>query len=187
MGMPITIDVRDDDVDPEAVDRAFAWLRHVDVVFSTYQPASDISRINRGEITVRRAHQDVAIVLDRCLDMRKRTAGYFDIEAAIRPEVAEATAQGRRSIDPSGLVKGWAVDRAAAILDERGGRNYAVNAGGDIRLRGGALPDTHWRIGIQHPRVPQTLRSRRRARTSAASTSRIRTPRGHQTESFPSQ
>ena len=27
----------------------------------------------------------------------------------------------------------------------------AINAGGDIRLRGGALPAGHWRVGIQHP------------------------------------
>ena len=52
---------------------------------------------------------------------------------------------------PSGLVKGWSVDRAAVIADELGWRNYAINAGGDIRLRGGALPATVWRVGIQHP------------------------------------
>ena len=54
-------------------------------------------------------------------------------------------------IDPSGLVKGWAVDRAAQILDLAGARNYSINAGGDIRLRGGALPSLVWRVGIQHP------------------------------------
>ena len=57
------------------------------------------------------------------------------------------------TIDPSGLVKGWSVDRAAALLDEAGMRNYAVNAGGDIRLRGGALPEPRWRVGIQHPQI----------------------------------
>jgi thiamine biosynthesis lipoprotein len=48
-------------------------------------------------------------------------------------------------------VKGWAVDGAAAILEAAGATNYAVNAGGDLRLRGGALPDDRWRVGIQHP------------------------------------
>jgi thiamine biosynthesis lipoprotein len=43
------------------------------------------------------------------------------------------------------------VDRAAADLDALGLRNYSINAGGDVRIRGGALPDETWRIGIRHP------------------------------------
>ena len=54
-------------------------------------------------------------------------------------------------VDPSGLVKGWAVDRAGEVLDAAGARNYSLNAGGDIRLRGAPLPEPRWRIGIQHP------------------------------------
>src|SRR6185437_11060494 len=54
-------------------------------------------------------------------------------------------------IDPSGLVKGWAVDRAALLLENGGVRNYAVSAGGDMRLRGRAVPELSWRVGIQHP------------------------------------
>jgi len=54
-------------------------------------------------------------------------------------------------VDPSGIVKGWAVDRAGEVLDAAGARNYSLNAGGDIRLRGAALPEPRWRVGIQHP------------------------------------
>jgi thiamine biosynthesis lipoprotein len=71
--------------------------------------------------------------------LRQETAGYFDMN----------TPAG--SIDPSGLVKGWAVDRAAAILDDTGLHNYALSAGGDMRVRGRAVPELAWRIGIQHP------------------------------------
>jgi thiamine biosynthesis lipoprotein len=74
-------------------------------------------------------------VLARCEELRHETAGYFDVRAA-----------GAETIDPSGLVKGWAVDRAAAILDAAGMRDYAVNAGGDMVVRGARR-----RIGIQHP------------------------------------
>jgi thiamine biosynthesis lipoprotein len=38
------------------------------------------------------------------------------------------------------------------MADGLGWRNYAINAGGDMRLRGGALPEPAWRVGIQHPR-----------------------------------
>ncbi|MES1247826.1 MAG: FAD:protein FMN transferase, partial [Actinomycetota bacterium] len=54
------------------------------------------------------------------------------------------------SLDPSGLVKGWSVDRAAAIADSLGLQAYAISAGGDICVRGG-----DWRIGIQHPTEPK--------------------------------
>jgi FAD:protein FMN transferase len=146
MGMPIVVDVRDDDVDEEVLERVFEWLRSVDAIFSTYREDSEISRLNRGELTLADAHPDVAEVLARCDELRAETRGYFDMRAAS----AEA-------VDPSGLVKGWAVDRAAALLDAAGLRNYAVNAGGDMVLRGGALPEPRWRVGIQHPFIVDRL------------------------------
>ena len=136
MGMPIVVDIRDEAVDERVIDHVFDWFRWVDSVFSTYKTDSEISRINRGELTVADADQGVITVLGLCEQLRATTDGYFDARAS-SPEV----------LDPSGLVKGWSVDRAAAILDSAGVRRYAVNAGGDMLLRGGV-----WRVGIQHPR-----------------------------------
>jgi len=42
-------------------------------------------------------------------------------------------------------------DLAVDLLDEAGLRNYAVSAGGDMLVRGRAIPDDCWRVGIQHP------------------------------------
>jgi thiamine biosynthesis lipoprotein len=152
MGMPIIIDVRDPEIGPEALDRAFAWLRFVDATFSTYKPESDISRLNRGELTLAAAHPDVAWVLDRCEQLCAATDGYFDIHAPyLSPEKRAADGVLPGAVDPSGLVKGWSVDRAAQLLEAAGAQNYCINAGGDIRVRGGALPELQWRIGIQHP------------------------------------
>ena len=55
------------------------------------------------------------------------------------------------ALDLGGIAKGYAIDRAIAILAAAGVRHAAVNAGGDLRLLGdrGGAP---WRIGIQHPR-----------------------------------
>jgi thiamine biosynthesis lipoprotein len=142
MGLPVVVDVRDGDVGEDALDRVFEWLRSVDETFSTYKAESEISRINRGELAVSDAHEQVREVLERCEELRLETGGYFDVRAE-RPDY----------VDPSGLVKGWSVDRAAAILDESGARNYAVNAGGDMVLRGRALPEGTWRVGIQHPTI----------------------------------
>jgi FAD:protein FMN transferase len=138
MGMPIVVDVRDVD-DAAALDPLFEWFVYVDETFSTYIGGSQISRIDRGELALEDADEDVRAILTRCEELRIETKGFFDARAA------------GTGLDPSGLVKGWSVDQAAAIADELGWRNYAINAGGDMRLRGGALPAPVWRVGIQHP------------------------------------
>jgi thiamine biosynthesis lipoprotein len=58
---------------------------------------------------------------------------------------------GARALDPAAFVKGWAVQRGAELLRREGLTDFALNAGGDIVVRGGALPDPAWRVGIQHP------------------------------------
>src|SRR4051812_43534087 len=128
MGMPIAIDVRD----PDAVDLepAFAWLREMDATFSTYREDSEISRLGRGELTIADCRPEVDDVLTRCVALERETRGYFSVRPAGR-------------LDPSGLVKGWAVDGAARrVRAER----FCINAGGDVLARGGP-----WRVGIRHP------------------------------------
>ena len=120
MGMPVRVE---GDVD---AGRVFAWLRWVDATFSTYRADSEISRLDRGELPD--PHPLVREVLDRCEALRRETGGYFD-----------ARAGGR--LDPSGYVKGWAVERAAAF----GRGRFLIDAGGDVVLRG------RWRVGIRHP------------------------------------
>ena len=85
MGMPIVVDVRDDDVDKAALDHVFAWFRWVDAVFSTYKEDSEISRFARGELELADACGEVRYVLDRCEQLREETRGFFDVRAA-RPD-----------------------------------------------------------------------------------------------------
>jgi thiamine biosynthesis lipoprotein len=139
MGMPIVVDVRDATSD-ELLDDLFDWFREVDQRFSTFKERSEISRLNRGELTVAECHDDVRYVLARCDELREETAGFFD-----------ARYRSLLEVDPSGLVKGWSVDRGGELLEARGIENYSINAGGDIRTRGAALPEAAWRTGIQHP------------------------------------
>jgi thiamine biosynthesis lipoprotein len=135
MGMRVAVEA---DV---AVDPVFTWLRWVDATFSTYRRDSEVSRLNRGELRLSRAHPLVRQVLDRCERLRAETDGFFDARAPFGGPV-----------DPTGLVKGWAVDRAAALLDAAGARRYCIDAGGDLRMRGGP-----WRVGIRHPRRRRRL------------------------------
>lgn len=60
------------------------------------------------------------------------------------------------ALDLGGIAKGYAIDRAVAILRRAGIKHASVNAGGDIRLIGDH-EGRPWRIGIQHPRDPKRL------------------------------
>src|SRR4051794_20476121 len=135
MGMPIGIDVRDPDVDVEV---AFEWLREVDATFSTYRDDSEISRLDRSELTIAECRPEVDEVLRRCMALERETDGYFSVRPAGR-------------LDPSGLVKGWAVDGAAERLAAAGAANFCINAGGDVAARGRPSPELAWRVGIRHP------------------------------------
>jgi thiamine biosynthesis lipoprotein len=157
MGMPIEVDVRDGDVDPLVLEAALAavfdWLREVDAMFSTYRVDSQISRLNAGGIVNPKSSETVARVLQLCDQICEETDGYFSIETDRLPLELRTSRGGvtRQGVDPSGFVKGWSVDRAGEILEVHGIHNYTINAGGDIRTRGAALPDSQWKIGIRHP------------------------------------
>ena len=135
MGMPITIDVRDGH---SGIDEAFAELRRIDSVFSPFAPDSAVSRINDGRLRIDDASAEVQDALARCERYETATGGFF---SAWRGAV----------LDPSGYVKGWAIERACAILDVHGHRAYFVDAGGDVRTRGSGDNGEPWRIGIRHP------------------------------------
>jgi thiamine biosynthesis lipoprotein len=137
MGMPVSIEAHGD-VAPAAVEGAFAWLRSVDDTFSPYRAGSQISRLDRGTLAPEAAHPLVREVLASCEAHRLATAGFFDVHATGR-------------LDPSGFVKGWAVDRAGTILQRAGARRFCVNAGGDVLVRRGGPGEPPWRVGIQHP------------------------------------
>ena len=170
MGMPIGIDLtepHDLDVEP-----AFDWLREVDATFSTYRDDSDISRLARGEILLSECRPEVDEVLTRCLALERETGGFFSVRAGGR-------------LDPSGFVKGWAVDGAAARLAAAGARRFCLNAGGDVVVGGRSPPTAAGGSASATPststRWPRCWRSRtsqspRRASTSAAPTSATRTP-----------
>ena len=59
-------------------------------------------------------------------------------------------------VDLGGYAKGYALDRAAALLRGRGVKNALINVGGNILALGSRGPRP-WRVGIQHPRKPSAL------------------------------
>jgi FAD:protein FMN transferase len=161
MGTAISLDLRDPAVSPAAVDAVFDHLRDIDARFSTYRADSEISRLGRGGLTADACSPDVREVLARCEALRTLGHGYFDIRA-------HRTDGG---LDPSGFVKGWAVEAAAGILDAAGARNYCLNAGGDVITSGEPEPGRPWRVGIRHPELPEMLATVLETRDLAVATS----------------
>jgi thiamine biosynthesis lipoprotein len=148
--MPISLHLRGvgaaGDAASTAAAAVFDELRTVDATFSTFRPDSDISRLNRGELALAGCHPAVVEVVDLCAEAHRRTGGAFD---------ARLPGPGGRSwFDPSGLVKGWAVERAAAHLEALGRRDgvaHCLNAGGDVTVGVTAAAPDPWRVGIEDP------------------------------------
>lgn len=139
MGMPVSVDIRTAlprrELTP-LLDDAFAWLYWVDETFNPARDDSQITRLNRGQ-TIEQI-PEIIEVLHRCEELREATGGWFD-------ERLDGV------VDPSGYVKGWAVERLSRALTNAGAVDHQINAGGDIRVRGSASPGRRWRVGIRDP------------------------------------
>jgi thiamine biosynthesis lipoprotein len=142
MGTVFSFDIRSPGVDRPALDQVVAWLHWVDRTFSTYRDDSDISRLGRGELDILDCAPEVADVLRRCAALNQETDGYFDCHAGGR-------------LDPSGYVKGWAIERASDMLIAAGSVNHCVNGGGDVQCCGSAAADRPWGVGIADPLRPR--------------------------------
>ena len=121
-----------------------SWLHWADATFSTYRDDSDVSRLGRGELTLAQCAPELAEVIAGCAVIRDRSNGYFTDWPGGR-------------FDPSGLVKGWAIEHAAAMLSAAGWTSHSVNGAGDLQCTGEPEPGQPWRIGVAHPLRPAAL------------------------------
>jgi thiamine biosynthesis lipoprotein len=171
MGTVFSIDVRDPGDWTDAIADVIAGLHHADRVFSTYRPDSDISRLQRGELRLRDADPLVAEVLDLCAEIEAETRGYF-------------SARHRGRIDPTGLVKGWAVEAASRRLRAFGSADHAVGGGGDIQLSGQPEPGRLWTVGVSDPADRTRILATVRGRDFAVATSGTAERGAHITDPF---
>lgn len=122
-----------------ALDEAVAILHQADSIFSLYKPESPLSQLARGETSVAQCPDVVEEIWDLCETWGISTDGWF---SAFTLE---------HTFDPSGLVKTWAAEKAAQHLESFGIIDFAMNAGGDIRLSKEIEPGFAKRIGISKP------------------------------------
>ena len=148
-----------------AIDAAFAEVAQIHALMSFHDDCSDVSRLNRDAHIVPIAVDERTYrVIARALAISEISDGAFDISVAPalvtrgllpRPRqapVPDAQASWRDIelqpdlkirfrkplwIDLGGIAKGFAVDRATAILSKQSPCLTTVNAGGDLRVAGG--------------------------------------------------
>jgi len=138
MGMPITIEVVDD-ASTAAIESIFSYFHEIDERFSTYKDTSEISKINRGEISEDRYSPQMQEVFTIASRTKAQTDGYFNMERL------------DGTLDPSGIVKGWAIHNAAKRLQASGCKDFYIDAGGDIAMQGKDSNGNEWSVGIRNP------------------------------------
>jgi thiamine biosynthesis lipoprotein len=162
MGMPVSLALRGrhtgDTAALGAWAEAVAALRDADRVFSTSRPDSFVSRLDRGEVAVEDGPPEVAEVLALGELARLQSHGAFDVRR-----------DGR--LDPSGVVKGWAVGRAVRPLLALPDTDVCLSAGGDLVCRVAGRDSPDWRIGIEDPHDPSRVVAVVPVRAGAVATS----------------
>lgn len=143
-----------------AAEEALDEIARLDALLSNYKPQSELSQVNReavgGPVRVTRE-------LFRFLEVsdyyRRETGGAFDITlgaGTLRLDPRQMTVEFDRpgiKLDPGGIGKGFAVDRAIEVLREAGIRRALVNAGMSTLAALGAPPgEEGWRVSVRSPR-----------------------------------
>lgn len=132
MGMPVTLVIEDVEANESDFDTVYDYFQYVDNKYSPYKDDSEVSKINHGLPQQKWSHE-MQTILNLCVQTKQQTDGFFDVYR-------------KGKLDPSGLVKGWAINQAAALLRERNCTRFYIDAGGDIQASG-----RDWTVGIRNP------------------------------------
>ena len=144
MGMPVTVEVVGA-ADGTVIEAVFAYFAAVDRRFSTYRDDSEIAAINASRLGAADYSPEMREVLALAEQTRLQSGSFFDIRMA------------DGSLDPSGVVKGWAIRNAAAIAARMGARDFFIDAGGDIQSAGKNTAGKDWSVGIRNPFNPAEI------------------------------
>jgi len=134
MGIPISIEIPTGN--EKIFIESFAIFSEIDHRFSTYKMDSEVSHFNEGVISLKDCSGSFKDIYAKCQQLKKETNGYFD-------------AFYNKKYDPSGYVKGYAIDQVANFLKQKGYSEFLINAGGDIAAS--SHSSKKWKIGIADP------------------------------------
>ncbi len=135
MGMPVKISILDERVEENDINDVFCYFKRIDEKFSTYKKNSEVEKLNRGE--TKKVSPLMRKILNLSEKTRKETKGYFNIKI-------------KGKLDPSGIVKGYAIHEACKMLLKKGYRNFYVEIAGDMEILG-KIDKRKWKVGIENP------------------------------------
>ena len=138
MGMPVAISIADEHAKSEDIKKVFDYLCHINKVFSPYETTSELSKINRGELSKEKYSKEMKQILLLADKTKRETNGFFDIT------------KYDHTIDTSGIVKGYAIHESANLLKNNGYKNFYIEIAGDIEIVG-LHRSKKWKIGIENP------------------------------------
>ena len=93
---------------------------------------------------------DGSLPTDKQVAARRKKTGWRGVVVDARRKTVKLRRRGM-AINLGGIAKGYAVDRAAALLRDRGLTDFIIQAGGDLYVSG-TKGDQKWRVGIRDPR-----------------------------------
>ncbi|SFI31383.1 FAD:protein FMN transferase [Jannaschia pohangensis] len=150
-----------------------ALFRRVDEVFSPWRTDSVLSHFNTQSAGTACRNVELAAVTRSALDIAGQSDGAFD--PTVGPLVARwgfgpihhggapdwrglssDTDEVRKShddltLDLCGIAKGWALDRAADLVEAHGIRDFLFELGGEFAARGRHPDARPWRIAVEIP------------------------------------
>ncbi|MEE8143690.1 MAG: FAD:protein FMN transferase [Planctomycetota bacterium] len=144
-----------------ALRRAFAEVARLEKLLSTYLPKSEISRVNRDGVKHPvRVSEDTFACIEAALCFARGTDGAFDPTLVKNGYRSIALDPGARSVhilrkdlqlDLGGIGKGYALDRAAAVLRAQGVNRALLNFGGQVLALDPPPGAKAWLVGIRAP------------------------------------
>ena len=162
MGLPISVALRGRHAGSAAGGAAWsavvAELREVDAMFSAHRPDSWVSRHNAGADP--ELLPEVAEVLGLAEQARRQSGGAFEVRRA-------------GVLDLDGVVKGWAVDRAARLLRDLDETDFCLSGGGDMVCWTADPTSEAWKVGVEDPHDPSRLMARIPLNRGAVATSGV--------------
>lgn len=122
-----------------------AELDRIEADYSAFRADSLLSRFQAGEKNLLLTHPEFQAIYSSCLAYADLTEGYFD-----------PYYKGAGIFDPTGYVKGWAIQTIferylADLIYQPGVIAVALNGGGDMQVKSRWDCDFTWQIGLENP------------------------------------
>jgi thiamine biosynthesis lipoprotein len=175
MGTTFTIIVHDKMPAEKAIDSAYAELERINKIFSTYDPHSEVSKLNANKKT-RKASKELRDLILFSEKLTKDSHGAFDIKIGGAVDIWKSAIESQTppdsimlqkniskkrwvkvkktrikmskdtNLDFGAIAKGFAVDRAFEVLKQMGFDTVLIDGGGDIRMGAAPFGSKGWKI-----------------------------------------